>query len=291
MTLPPRDAHVDRVVFGLRQPIASARLIWNDPELRSESLFPALLLALVCGGIAILTTWPGLSTLKRFYTVFVALAPWPSILLQRYYARLAVLVHKKLGLGDAQPVYEPIGRAIARALGQMILVAIAVAPVTLAVGWFPFLGRPVVRVVAGVWALHWILVNAFESARVLAPGQTIEDLDEIARQSTAPWFVRALKALGARVPVLGAFCNWFARLCDSLAWPWREEMELIEQHPSLTAGLAITTAGLLCTPVLNLFFRPVVLVASAQVMKALGLGHDPGFSPEPAPEPKLLPGD
>lgn len=284
MTLPPRDAHVDRVVFGLRQPVASARLIWNDPALRAESLWPAILLALVCGGIAILTTLPGLSTLRRFYAVFVALAPWPSILLQRHYARLAVLVHKKLGLGDAEPVYEPLGRGLWRALGQMILVAIAVAPVTIAVGWFPLLGRPVVRGLAALWAMHWILVNAFESARVLAPGQTLADLDAIAQKSAPPWFVRGLRALGARVPLLGRFCNWFASLCDSLAWPWREEMELIEQHPSLTAGLAITTGALLCTPVLNLFFRPVVLVASAQVMRALS--H--GAVPAPDPSPKLL---
>jgi hypothetical protein len=285
MTLPPRDAHVDRVVFGLRQPIVSARLIWNDPELRSEAMFPALLLALVCGGIAILTTWPGLSTLRRFYQVFVALAPWPSILLQRHYARLAVLVHKKLGLGDAQPLLEPIGRSIFRALGQMILVAIAVAPVSLVIGWFPLLGQPVVRAVAALWALHWILVNAFESARVLEPGQTVADLDVIARNTPAPWFVRGLKAVGARVPVLGAFCNWFASLCDSLAWPWREEMDLIEKHPSLTAGLAVTTAALLCTPVLNLFFRPVALVASAQILARL---EEPALSlpPHPAaPEP------
>jgi hypothetical protein len=140
--------------------------------------------------------------------------------------------------------------------------------------------------VAGAWALHWILVNAFESARVLAPGQTLADLDELAKKSRPPWFVRALKALGKKVPVLGGVCDWFAGVCDSLAWPWREEMELIEGHPSLTAGLAITTAALLCTPVLNLFFRPVVLIASAQVMKALG--HDASFSPEPQSEPKLL---
>lgn len=282
MTLPPKDAHVDRVVFGLRQPIASAKLIWNDPELRSEAMFPAILLALVCGAIAILTTWPGLSTFKRFYQVFVALAPWPSVLLQRHYARFAVVVHKKLGLGEAEPVYEPLGRAIVRAIGQMILVAIAVAPVSLVVGWFPLLGQPVVRAVAALWALHWILVNAFESARVLKPGQTIGDLDEISRKAPEPWFVRGLKWIGKRIPVLGAFCNWFAGVCDSLSWPWREEMELIETHPSLTAGLAMTTAALLCTPVLNLFFRPVVLTASAQVMARL---EEPQLALPPHPSP------
>jgi hypothetical protein len=282
MTLPPRDAHVDRVLYGLRQPLDAARLLLSDAELRADALFPAILLALVCAGVAIVTTLPGPSTIRRFYQVFVALAPWPSVLLQRHYARLAVHAHKKLGLGPAEPVIEPLGRAIWRAIGQMILVAIAVAPASIVLQLVPFLGENLARALAALWALHWIVVNAFESARVLAPGQTLADLDEIAMRSPEPWFVRALRAVGAHVPFLQRFCTWFARMCDRLAWPWREEMELIERHPSLTAGFALATAALLATPVLNLFFRPVVLVASLQVMAKLA-------TVEPGHEPKLLP--
>jgi hypothetical protein len=277
MTVPPRDAHVDRFGWGARQPYEAARLVLSDPELLRESLHPALLLALVCAGVAICTTLPGWSTVTRFYNVFLALAPWPSILLARHYARLAVLAHRKLGLGEAQPVYEPIGRAIRRALGQAVLIAIAVAPVSFFLGWIPLFGTVVVKVTAAVWALHWVLVNAFESGRVLLPGQTIEELDRIARETTAPWFVRGLYRLGERAPAIGGPCRWFANLCDRLAWPWREEMAIIEQHLTLTGGFALTTFALLATPVLNLLFRPVVLVASVRVLSLVDESQIPSL--------------
>jgi hypothetical protein len=275
MSVPHRDAHVDRLSWGLRQPIQAARVILMDPELLRESLYPALLLALVCLGVAVMTTLPGFGTIRRFYTVFVALAPWPSVFLAAHYQRLAAQAHVKLGYGPATAIQEPIIRAIRRALGQAVLIAIAVAPVSIFIGWLPLLGTVIVKAVAGGWALHWIVVNALDSARVLEPGQTLEELDRIARQTPSPWFVRLLR----RVPWL----RWFADLCDRLAWPWREEMALVENHPSLVGGFAISTATLLALPLLNLFFRPVVLVASLQVLHGLSTVSEPSVAPVPAP--------
>ena len=284
---PPRDAHADREWYGLWQPIWAARRIAGDPELLRESCYPALLLALVCAGVAILTTFPGLSTLRRFYQVFVALAPVPTVLLARHYAHLAVLAHQRAGGGPCEPLVEPLGRALKRALMQMVLIAIAVAPVSILVRWVPLVGAVVVKCVAGLWALHWIVINAFEGARVLLPGQTLESLDALEEQTPSPWFVRAMRALGERVPVLGGIATAFARFCDRLAKPWREELRLVEQHPSLAAGFALSTAVLLFTPVLNLFFRPVVLVAASHVLLRLALpcaarrGRGPGRLDEP----------
>jgi hypothetical protein len=275
MTVPPHDAHVDRLSWGLRQPIQAARVILMDPKLLRESLYPAVLLALVCAGVAVMTTLPGFGTIKRFYTVFVALAPWPSVFLAAHYQRLAAQAHAKLGYGPAAPVNEPIIRAIRRALGQAVLIAIAVAPVSIFVGWLPLLGTVIVKAVAGGWALHWIVVNALDSARVLLPGQTLDDLDRVARETPPPWFVRLL----GRVPWL----RWFADLCDQLAWPWREEMLLVEEHPSLVGGFAISTAALLALPVFNLFFRPVVLVASLQVLHGLATVSASPAAPAPVP--------
>jgi hypothetical protein len=267
--LPPRDAHADRVLYGLSAPLRALRRLAFDPELRKEAIYPAFLLALVCAGVAILTTFPGLGTFRRFYQVFVFLAPLPSVFLAGHYARFAKLVHERAGRGPCEPLYEPIGIAIWRAISQLLLIAIALTPLTLLLHLVPFVGTPIVKAIAGVWALHWILVNAFESARVLEPGQTFDDVEALADHEPPPWFVRGLRAAGDRIPALGGFLRAFAGFCDRLAKPWREEMHLAEQHPALTVGFAITTAFLLCTPVLNLFFRPVVLIAAADVRARL----------------------
>jgi hypothetical protein len=108
--------------------------------------------------------------------------------------------------------------------------------------------------VLGLWALHWIVVNALESARALKTGETIEDLDRVDEQAPAPWFVRAMR----QVPIL----RGFASLLDALARPWRSELQHVEKWPATMAGFALMTALLLCTPVLNLFFRPVVIAAA-----------------------------
>ncbi len=84
----------------------------------------------------------------------------------------------------------------------------------------------------------------------------------------APWFVRALSRAAARLPVGGWPARRFARFCDRLARPWREDIAVVEGHPLLVLGFGVATAALLATPVLNLFFRPIVLVGAVHV-----LGH------------------
>jgi uncharacterized protein involved in cysteine biosynthesis len=69
----------------------------------------------------------------------------------------------------------------------------------------------------------------------------------------------------------------FARWCDRLARPWREEIAMVEQHPSLMIGFALATAALLATPVLNLLFRPIVLIGAAHVLGRIE--HRPAVLP------------
>ncbi|HEX9102861.1 MAG TPA: hypothetical protein VF997_11690, partial [Polyangia bacterium] len=124
-----------------------------------------------------------------------------------------------------------------------------------------------------VWALHWIVVDAFDAARVLQPGQTLADLDALADKERQPWFVRLL-AQGESVPVVGRVLVKFARWCDKLARPWREEIALVEEQPSLMIGFALSTAALVATPVLNLLFRPIVLIGAAHVLGRLEGRHE-----------------
>ncbi|MCU1279950.1 MAG: hypothetical protein JWM53_3496 [bacterium] len=286
-TAPP-DAHADRAVYGLMQPILGARMLFRDGELLKAALVPAGLLALFCAGAALLdpVSWTVGGIVRRFYQIFAVLAPLPSVLLSRHYARLAALARTKFGFGPVAPCIEPFGRALKRMFKQMVLVAFGVIPVTFALHFVPLAGPVIIRAVVAVWALHWIVVDAFDSARVLQPGQTVADLDVLADKAPRPWFVRLL-AEGEPLPIIGRVLTRFARWCDKLARPWREEIALVEQHPSLMIGFALSTAALVATPVLNLLFRPIGLIGAAHVLGRLE--HAPAQLPPAPPTPPSTP--
>jgi hypothetical protein len=158
--------------------------------------------------------------------------------------------------------------------------ALAVAPLAL-LEMVPLVGGLVWKVVAALWALHWIVVDAFDSARVLRPGQTLADVDNDVDRLPSPWFVRLLHAGADRLPIGARLLHRLARMCDRLARPWRDELAMIELHPSLAVGFALSTALLLATPLLNLLFRPIVMVAAVNVLGRLG---DAGAGDELLPE-------
>jgi hypothetical protein len=282
-TAPP-DAHADRAVYGLMQPLLGARMLFGDRALLQASLVPAGLLALFCAAIALLdpVSWSFGGIVHRFYQTFAVLAPLPSVFLARHYARLAAVARTRFGFGPVTPCFEPLGRALSRMFKQMLLVAVGIVPVTFALHFVPFFGHHIIRVVVALWALHWIVVDAFDSARVLQPGQTIKDVDALAAQAPQPWFVRWL-AEARPLPIVGRVLARFGRWCDRLAKPWREEIALVEQHPSLMVGFALSTAALVATPVLNLLFRPIVLIGAAHVLGRLEHAPPPQLEAERPP--------
>src|SRR5439155_23899004 len=125
-----------------------------------------------------------------------------------------------------EPCIEPLRRNIGRAVKQAILVAIALAPVSLLLHAVPGVGWLLVQAAAGVWTLHWVVVEAFDSARVLRPGETLADLDAAAQRLQPPWYVRWLHHAADRMRFGGRLVRRFARLCDRLSLPWREEIAL-----------------------------------------------------------------
>jgi hypothetical protein len=284
-TAPP-DAHVDRAVYGLMQPLLGARMLFTDGELLKSALVPAGLLAAFCAAIALLdpVSWSVGGVVRRFYQTFAVMAPLPSVLLARHYARLAAVARHKFGFGPVEPCIEPFGRALSRMIKQAVLVAIGLVPLTIVLHMVPIVGPFVIRIVVAVWALHWIVVDAFDSARVLQPGQTVKDLDVLADQAPRPWFVRLLGE-GEPLPVVGRILVRFARWLDKLALPWREEIAMVEQHPSLMIGFALSTAALVATPVLNLLFRPIVLIGAAHVLGRLEQPHAPAQLAQSAASP------
>lgn len=292
---PPPEALRDRVVYGLMQPLFGVRTLFRDRELLRAALIPAGLLALCCAAVAFvspataspetlsselgkgvnvqMTLPPALSltvtgVLRRFYQTFVVLAPVPSVLLARHYARLAALARNKLGFGPVEPCLEPFWRAVKRVVAQAVLVAIGLLPLIAVLQILPVIGSVLLHATVALWALHWIVVEAFDSARVLRPGETLADIDRLAESAPRPWFVRILTEAKGRLP-LGGLLARFGRWCDKLALPWREEIVLVERHPALMVGFSLTTAALVATPVLNLLFRPIILVAAAHVVGQL----------------------
>src|SRR5205807_10352136 len=112
------------------------------------------------------------------------------------------------------------------------------------------------QLTGALFSLHWIVVDALDGARTLAPGETLADVDRANAAAPSPWFVRFTLAAAQHLPAaLSVPLGQFARFCDRLARPWREELALAEAHPSLILGFSLTTAALLATPVLNLLFR------------------------------------
>ncbi len=279
-TAPP-DAHADRAIYGLMQPLLGARVLFTDGELLKAALVPAALLAAFCACVALIdpVSWSVGGVVRSFYRTFAFLAPLPSLFLASHYARLAAVARTRFGFGPVQPCIEPLGRALSRMIKQTVLVAVGVVPLTFGLHFVPLLGPIVIRVVVAVWALHWIVVDAFDSARVLQPGQTLAELDALADHAPRPWFVRLL-AEGEPLPVVGRVFVRFARWCDKLARPWREEIALVEQHPALIIGFALSTAALVATPVLNLLFRPIVLIGAAHVLGRLEQ-HTPALADGP----------
>jgi hypothetical protein len=264
---PPPAAGFDRVVYGLTQPLLGARMLATHRHLLEAALVPAGLLAAFCAGVALLGHRGDF--LHRFYTTFAVLAPLPSIVLASHYARLAVKARHAFGFSRAEPCIEPLRRNLGRAVKQAILIAVALAPVSVLLHSVPGVGWLLVQVAAAVWTLHWVVVEAFDSARVLRPGETLAELDAAALHVRQPWYVRGLLHAAERTPIAAGLVRRFARLCDRLSLPWREEIALVEDHPALMVGFALSTAVLLAVPILNLAFRPIVIVGASHIIGQL----------------------
>jgi hypothetical protein len=288
---PPREQTPDRVLYGMAQPIVGARVLFSDRELLREALVPVAWLAAFCGVCALISPaegplWRG--RLATFYRTFAVLAPVPSIVFAKHYARLAAQVRWRLGFGACGPREYPLAISLKRAVQQSIVVAIGLLPLALLWTALPIVGTVISQVVLGAWAVHWVVVDAFDDARVLLPGETVRSAEEQDRRADSPWFVRGFRKLADwnDLPVISSSLRAFARLCDRLALPWRGELALMEANSTLAAGFAITTASLLAVPGLNLLFRPIILVASSHL-----LGHLEAQDPTQHPEmnPPALP--
>jgi branched-subunit amino acid permease len=114
-----------------------------------------------------------------------------------------------------------------------------------------------------------VIIGSFDDARILEGAQTLDDVAADNAAAPQAWFVRGYLWLANRVTGIGRLIRPMARFFDRLSFEWREEMAVAESHPVLVAGFGLTTAALLAAPVVNLFFRPIIIVAAVHLLGQL----------------------
>jgi hypothetical protein len=255
--VPAAQLRPERLAWGMTQPLLAVRLLLAQRDLARAALIPPFWLAVACAALALTEAHDPVRFLKRFYLTFAALAPLPTLVFARHYARFAARVHTRFGFGECQPHIEPLGTSIRRVVHGFLMLSIApiilLAPLAVVRAFAPVRGplEVISAALAGAWALHWIIVDALDSAQVTVPGRP-------PAHPQAPWFVRATRPVRALSRVLHRYSRF-----------WREEIELIERHRLAAIGLGLATAALLATPGLNLLFRPITIAAAVHFSAAI----------------------
>jgi hypothetical protein len=287
---PSTDARA-RFFYGLQQPLLGLRVLLRNQALLGAAMAPVVFLALVCG-IAAATSlevrdaegqqwWSlGFASVESsvffvlaFFTTFAALAPVPPFLFARHYARMAAAARDDLGLGPRKPYLKSWQQALGETVAQVIVITLGLLPITLLLALFGFYGAVVGFIAQLGWTMYWMVVEAFDNGRTLAPD---EDLESVARAEAAisftPWFVAAVgrvehpRARSLLAPVRG-----FLEVMQTLIQGWTPELRLVEQERALASGFAIGTFVLVAVPGLNLLFRPALVIAAAHLRGQLEL--------------------
>jgi hypothetical protein len=263
---PARELHAASFVWGLAQPLLGLRMLWRHTDLLARAVLPVLGFVAVC--LVIADRGDGtLSWIAAYYLTLIAAAPLSPVLFCRNYARLAALARPHLGLEPREPYLRSPRQIVIEAVVQLIILAIGIAPLVGLIAVIPLLGPIWAAVLGYLWALHWIVVEALDSARTLAPGEAeptpIEGLDPAWYAAPARWHVRGWAGI-----VLAPVRLW-SRLLGRLGAHWRGEVAIIERRPWIAGGFALGSALLLALPILNLLFRPAVVIAATHVLGRL----------------------
>jgi hypothetical protein len=267
------------------------KLLFRNRELLRDSLIPVAWVSLICIVFAWAESEHWKDGFKNLYFAFAALASLPMVPFSRHYARLAARTHVLLGFGPCEPKYLPLKRVIKEFFAQALLVWLVSAPLLFVLDFLPSIVSRVGAVVVGLaWQLHWSVVTVVGEARVLEAGETLADADAKDRAEEPAWFVRVLERVAKAIPILKRPVRWFARICDRFSVPMREELMVVEEHPAIATGFAVSTALLLAVPGVNLFLRPFTLVAASHVagqLEKVSLRKVQGQAPQRGASPLL----
>jgi hypothetical protein len=286
--LPSTGAPIDELVWGFAQPLLGVRLLLRHGDLFVRGLVPACVFVLVCAFLV--ERGHGFWALVvAYYGVLVGAASFSPILFCRNYAKLAAESRRHLDLPRHAPYLRSYRQAIAEAVAQAIVLGVGVAPWLALIGGLPLFGGIWAAVLGWVWVLHWIVVEALDSARTLPPGESPETLEQRYARLDPPWYSGArLAGLRDPLPTLLLPLRLWGSLLAWLGRRWRGEVALIEVRPFLAAGFGLGASLLLLVPVLNLLLRPALVIAGSHVLGRL----EPELQlpdPDPDPESELEP--
>jgi len=268
----PRPGRIDRALWGAGAALHATRLVLVDRALFRAALVPTGLTVAGCLLLAGLATAGSeasprdtAATFNAFLVSFVALASMPPTVLQRLWVRVANQARRSLGQPPGEDPFpgESLARLLWRegwkALRQALVVSLGLAPLLGVARLLPF-GHLDAVVLAGAWALYWVMVDAFEIPMEVIPGPR--------PPAAAPWYGRLLVRFGEVSRWLRP-SRWFGRALSRLTAPWSLEVRFTERHAWEVAGFGLVVSALLAVPVLGLFFRAVAITGATALLGRL----------------------
>jgi hypothetical protein len=259
----PPIGDVDRFWYGVAQPFLGLRTLWLTPALRHRALFPGLVVLGIAVVVLLGKHGSPAQLLWRYEATIAGLASVPAVLFANTYERLAAESLPFLGLPAREPLLSTFAARLRQAVQGAILVALGVAPLLWVLRHVPLLGHPLAWLASAAWALHWIIVEALDGARVAEPHSG---------EPQPPWFAAWTQLPmweQAPAPITRAVRK-FGQILVRLSRPWVEEIALVARHPALAIGFGLATAAMLAVPIANLLLRPAILVGAVHLRGRLG---------------------
>jgi hypothetical protein len=277
---PPADRPLARFIHGLVQLPYGLDLVARTPDLRRRAILPALVIAAIATLAAILAAerYGAYDGARTFLVTVIGIASMPPILFANSFSRLAAATRDHLGLGPRLPCPRRLPELLRETIAQALLLAVGIVPLVVLASLLGDVGDLLALLLGGAWTLHWIVVEALDSARTRPAGEPLPE-----PPPNTPWYARMYDR-AARGPL--AALRAFARFVARLGGRWDPEVALIEARPWTAAGFAVGAAVMLAIPGLNLLFRPVVVAAAAHLLGRLEASPPPPpHDIRPAPGP------
>jgi hypothetical protein len=267
---PPETKALEEVLWGLAQPGLGLRLLLRESDLMARAILPVVLYLLICAVVVFVSGAEGpWGYATAYYATLVGAAPLSPVLFTRSYAKLAAEARPYLGHAIHPPYLRSYGQALVETVVQLFVLGVGIAPVVALVAWMPLVGQVFGLALSSLWTLHWIVVEAFDSARTLPPGEDADSLEQRHALLDPPWYAgAALTRLRSPFDRWTSPLRWWGRLLARLGQRWRGEVAMVEDRPWIAVGFGAGAAVLLAIPVVNLLFRPAVVIAASHV-----LGH------------------
>lgn len=260
----------DRFLYGFSQPLLGVRVMLRDRTLLGEGLAPSILIAGACAALSYVRAEGVGEFLSGFMLLLAGLAPVPPFLFARYYARIAAKARNKMGFGPVEPYLKPVLQSAIETLKMLVILAIGVAPLTFVLSLVPVWGGILTWVLSALWSLHWIVVEGYDNARTLAPGDTVEEREAAGHAlKYEPAFLRWTRQLPGPLRVVFLPARMVAEVVHTLSKEWLPEIVEVERTPQISAGFGLGVALLLAIPGLNILFRPAVAIGGVHLRARL----------------------